>query len=386
MGELLHARPQGSSCPAIFVLSLCLFWAIHRLIDTNSINESFGSSIISTKNVTRAMNSSLDCVWWGNASLVWGDTNGPFSNLLKQAQDSAWSTFSGRSVLVLGGSTSRDLAADFMQMVLPSPQRLIVAQEWKRSGTEGYALFPAINKRANDFEKMYHNETMAPLLKAGWKFERLFGSTSGCSDCHSSYTNLDYVATYEGGAKNSSSYIRGTTYEFSWKPEIFAPKADTIGFEERYCKNHYDVVHIGRGLHDSAFKNVTYPLVRERFLSLAQLVKCFPSSTLVILRTPYLSTKSNAEDEANKVIRKVSTEMVCEGHFGPNRSILIDGYHITSAEHHPIPFDGHHYKSRVARAYWSVLALAALHFFHSDGKLTEELTGKWEHCGLGVAC
>ena len=55
---------------------------------------------------------------------------------------------SGRSILVLGGSTSRDMAADFMQSVLPLGPQENVSNQWaaKTKKTEGYRLFPAIGR------------------------------------------------------------------------------------------------------------------------------------------------------------------------------------------------------------------------------------------------
>eukprot|EP00977_Amphora_coffeiformis_P028034 scaffold34685_cov183-Amphora_coffeaeformis.AAC.14 len=331
------------------------------------------------------------CSWWNNGS-EWGD-GGEFSSLLKQAHDNAPATFAGKSVLVIGGSTSRDLAAYFLRMVLPPHQRDEVTRRWNANHTEGYQLFPPIGKHAKLFKLMYKGETMQPLMDAGWKFQRIEGPEAGCSDCKSSYTNLDYVASLRGGAYGNSS--NGISYEFSWKPDIFAPRADTVGFQTRYCKRRYDVVHIGRGLHDAAFQpmnELTPDRIRERFLRLAELVQCFPPTTLVVLRTPYLSTSSKSganvsEESLIVTISNVLKALVREGAFGSRRSVLMDGHLLTSRPDHPVPFDGHHYATTVSQTYLNLVTLAADVFFRTSAAsrlddFLHETTRQWQPCGL----
>jgi hypothetical protein len=242
---------------------------------------------------------------------------------------------------------------------------------------------------------MYNPATMQPLMDAGWKFNQIGGPAAGCSDCNSSFTNIDYVASLRGGAYNNSS-SNGISYEFSWKPEIFTTKADVMGFQMRYCKQRYDVVHIGKGLHDAAFKqldDLTPERLRERFLKLADLVQCFPPTTLVVLRTPYLSTKRNRNGNCNEEdlivnMTEVLEELVSQGAFGARRSVLIDGHLLTTKPSHPFPFDGHHYATSVSQMYWFMVAYATKVFFNPSkevGESWDELMGKWQQCGIGVS-
>ena len=131
---------------------------------------------------------------------------------------------------------------------------------------------------------------MLPLLDAGWRFEHLNHTldTTGCFGCSSSYTNIDYVATFHN-----------KTYEFSWKPEILSP-SDKVAFHQRYCTQKYDVVYIGRGLHDAAFydsKEMTMDAIRIRFLALAKILECLPDETLIIFRSPYKTTVHGSEHQ-----------------------------------------------------------------------------------------
>ena len=81
---------------------------------------------------------------------------------------------SGRSILVIGGSTLRDLAADFMQSVLPlNKLQQNVSNQWIAKETEGFRLFPAVGKHTNNFQDQYKTDIMQPLLDAGWRFEHL---------------------------------------------------------------------------------------------------------------------------------------------------------------------------------------------------------------------
>ena len=340
-----------------------------------------------------------ECAWWNN-STEWGDQE-EFSGLLDKARDEAHVTFQGRSVLVLGGSTSRDLASHFLRMVLAPQLRNEVTKKWRNSSIGHYeTIFPVGGKKMDNFKDMYTPGLMHPLMDAGWEFERISGPAAGCSDCKAAFTNIDYVASLRGGAAfdNNNSDDAGISYEFSWKPEIFT-QSDFTGFRTRYCSKKYDVVHIGKGLHDAAFQNLkqlTPSKLRERFLKLAELIQCFPETTLVILRTPNLSTVTSTvnagiEENVNINTTEILKELVGEGAFGASRSILIDGHLLTTKPGHPAPFDGHHYKSSVSKAYLNLLAYATQQFFKKPsnnrlgGSIFREQAGRWKHCGLGVS-
>ena len=242
---------------------------------------------------------------------------------------------SGRSILVIGGSTLRDLAADFMQSVLPlNKLQQNVSNQWTAKETEGFRLFPAVGKHTNNFQDQYKTDIMQPLLDAGWRFEHLDPTlkTTGCSKCKASYSNLDYVATFEN-----------IKYEYSWKPgEILSAPSDEDVFHQRsYCKQKYDVVYLGRGLHDAAFydlQEMSMNSIRLRFLALANmLLRCFPEETLIIFRSPYTTT-IGSEQRRVEDVTKIMVEMIADGHFdssdsGKIRSVLVDGIVIVHPKH-----------------------------------------------------
>ena len=335
----------------------------------------------------------LPCEWTDKE--IWGqpttDESSNNKSLLQVAEEHAHQIFAGKSVLVIGGSTSRDLAADFMHAVLPLELRHNVSLAWNASSVQGYELFPPIGKHETDFDRMYKKEVMFPLMNAGWNFTNLLEKSSGCRDCSSSYVNIDYFAELFGGNTRSAS---GITYEFSWKPDIFAPEADTDGFTHRFCppNRRYDIVFIGRGLHDAAFKSdklIEHSAVDTRFRRLAGLLKCFPETTLIILRTPYV-TRSEKEQERLLNITESMINLARNGTFGLNRTLLIDGHLLTASTAHPESFDGHHYDSRVAQSVWRLIFFASAQFFVGvklDGlsranSFKESLGLHWQECGI----
>jgi len=335
----------------------------------------------------------LPCEWNDEEEKLWDhpptDSQSKKS-VFEVADENAYQIFAGKSVLVIGGSTSRSLAGDFMHAVLPPEFRHNISLAWNKSAVQGYELFPSIGKKEKSFHRIYKESVMLPLMEAGWNFTHLLEDTSGCGDCESSYTNLDYVAELHGGHTKSAS---GITYEFSWKPEIFAPKADTDGFYHRYClpNRRYDIVYIGRGLHDAAFFRKeevnTRNMLDARFLKLGGLLECFPETTLVIFRTPYLSGKKR-EEKILLNVRESMIDLARNGTFGLNRTLLIDGHLLTTSTGHPVTFDGHHYDSRVSKSVWKLIFFASSRFFAGVNKLAGSNVFKnniglyWQDCGI----
>ena len=332
----------------------------------------------------------LPCKWTDEKKLWDYPTDSQRNkSLLEVTEEHAHLLFAGKSVLVIGGSTSRDLAGDFMHAVLPPELRHNVRLAWNKSAVHGYHLFPGIGKYEKSFDLMYLKPVMSPLMEAGWNFTHVLEQTSGCRDCASSYTNLDYVAELHGGHTRSAS---GITYEFSWKPDIFAPKADTDGFNHRYCppNRQYDIVYIGRGLHDAANKKDelnTRNLLDARFLKLGGLLECFPETTLVVFRTPYFTAKKKEEKHVLN-IRESMINLARNGTFGLNRTLLIDGHLLTTSTGHPVASDGHHYDSRVGKSIWKLIFFASTQFFDGVNKLEGSNVFKkniglyWQDCGI----
>lgn len=194
-------------------------------------------------------------------------------------------SFSGKHVLVLGASTSLNVTFTFMAAMLPPVARDAVMKTWKLNGERDFA----------------------PLAEHGWSldYQNASDSTSGCRDCLAKETTVDHVATLYAGT------LKEISYEYSWKPEIFSPRDDTVGFKQRYCRKRYDVVFICKGLHDAAYTNVAVNLtsasIRDRFEKLAGLLQCLPSTTLVVLRTPYHVDAAHVEYSE---IAKAAAELV----------------------------------------------------------------------------
>ena len=233
------------------------------------------------------------CAWSSNA---WGD-DGCFTRLFAEERKSLHQTYVGRSILVLGGSTSRDLAAECMRIVLPPSQAEHVSNSWNASGVQGWELFPRSGKTQTNFSRQYKASVMTPLLGTGWNFTHIQPSArwAGCRSCFSAYRKVDYIAELV------DERIR---YEFSWKPKLFTT-SDQEAFAKRHCHKNYDLVFIGKGLHDAAFSRtqVLRPRAVETRLShLAKLLECLPQTTLVVLRTPYVSATSAAEQEIVQLI------------------------------------------------------------------------------------
>lgn len=359
--------------------------SLHKLLAMVTIVK----SVYANKN-DHLLKEQLPCNWTNEEKLWDHPTDSQRSkSLLKMTEEHAHQMFAGKSVLVIGGSTSRSLAGDFMRSVLPPDLRHNVSLAWNKSAVQGYQLFPSVGKGETSFDRMYKKTVMLPLMEAGWNFTRVLEQTSGCRDCKSNYVNLDYVAEFHGGHTRSAS---GITYEFSWKPDIFAPKADTDGFNHRYClpNRQYDILYIGRGLHDAAFmKNElnTRNLLDARFLKLGGLLECFPETTLVIFRTPYFTAKAREEKHVLS-IRESMIDLARNGTFGLNRTLLIDGHLLTTSTGHPVTYDGHHYDSRVAKSIWRLIFFASTQFFAGVNNLEGSNVFKkniglyWKDCGI----
>ena len=280
-------------------------------------------------------------------------------NISRAAPTTAHAAFPNRSVLVLGGSTSRDLAGEFMRVVLPPSTTHAVQRSWTSSRVESWELFPAIGKTAFNFTEQYTESVMRPLREAGWQFTQVDprAAWAGCASCVSAYRNIDYVAEL-----NSD---RGPVrYEFSWKPELFTD-ADEQAFENRYCSRHYDLVFIGKGLHDAAFHAAhasSERFVETQLSRLAEQLRCLPTSALVFLRTPYVSAVPREQSILVKMAGIMVT-MVANGAFRPLNTFVVDGQQLTSMPGHPRltgrPGEVHHYREPLQRTIWAHVAAVA---------------------------
>jgi len=79
----------------------------------------------------------------------------PYVSPIQQTMKHADEVFAGKSILVIGGSTSRDLAGDFMKMVLPQKDRELVSRAGYLYGHPiqriGSQRISGVRKKANQF-------------------------------------------------------------------------------------------------------------------------------------------------------------------------------------------------------------------------------------------
>lgn len=194
------------------------------------------------------------------------------------------------------------------------------------------------------------------LAKAGVFFNfSQCSRTSGCTDCYARckldrpnrHDWLDYTVI-DSGCNN--------TMEFSWKPELWT-HSDEIAFEDRFCKQNYDVVVVSKGLHDAAWFNKS--ATTGQIAKLAAALRCFPPSTAVYLRTPLSSSQEDIRSTVSETSRMVVEEFN-KGAFGPNVQ-LVDGHKISEDK---ASYDGHHYhrRTQVHKLVWDQILPLAEHY------------------------
>lgn len=153
----------------------------------------------------------------------------------------------------------------------------------------------------------------------------------------------------------------------------------------KYCEKHYDIVIVGKGLHDAYFYNnssLSNLSIERRARSLARSLECFPKRTLVVIRLPYVATREAFEEPRLVEIRQVLLRLAKQGLFGTGRTLVVDGYVLTSTHLHPNPFDGHHYDSRVARSILRLVAFGTLAFDSSTSLTFSERIVNMRGCGI----
>lgn len=108
--------------------------------------------------------------------------------------------------------------------------------------------------------------------------------------------------------------MSNTTIAFSWKPELFSA-ADRIAFSTRFCGGNVsggggedappDLVYIGKGLHDSCRRTDSAEefarYAEQRLIELSEVLRCLPSSTLIVLRTPYRTRHGHPQRGARRM-------------------------------------------------------------------------------------
>jgi hypothetical protein len=177
----------------------------------------------------------------------------------------------------------------------------------------------------------------------------------------------------DGGDRGGGAAEGNTSVVFSWKPEIHTG-ADGVAFRTRFCPSPPDVVYLGKGLHDACRhprgtldEYVSH--AESQLRALAQTLKCLPSKTLVVLRTPYYvkpldhgggqggGVGGRSEHRCNNAtwehvrveqLRDLMLKLHRMGVFG-GHTLLLDAFALTEAASRQTSdpalqtLDGHHY-------------------------------------------
>ena len=268
--------------------------------------------------------------------------------------------FAGRSILLVGGSTLRMMATDLMMHT-----RADRMHHFKK----GSPLHTNLRCPGEWVVKSYDcNETLG----------------MGCPDCvcccgptcTTKAHNESYTIRSEDNPRQWKALFFGwsdftakcasldVTLEFTWKPELFS-LADVAAFSSRFCATDadYDVVLVGKGLHDAAFKKQAITLFRSTVQSkveqLRKLMNCLNRRTTLIVRTPY-AVDSRQTLKASPQLIKVVRDTLISSHLTSSHHQILDAYALTSNHLAPRPYDGIHYPPKVQMWMWQLLWEMAL--------------------------
>ena len=260
-------------------------------------------------------------------------------------------TFAGKRVLLLGGSTTRRLVFAF---VLASLNETAQTQ------------FPKSGEFFQDVG-ININETMEQsFAHHGWSFQHFPCEVDrgyGCSDCRCACIDGTFSPRRDWLDFEARHRYTNTAIHFSWKPELYS-QADANAFAARWSESGrslpYDLIQVGKGLHDAMFRqrgvatHGRYVVAQAR--KFGQLLGSLPACSLVVIRTPYVVT-NGTERKAVACTRHALARLAEDGGFG-KRSVLLDVFALTAAPGAPRTYDGHHYQHPTHATVWQMLALA----------------------------
>ena len=279
----------------------------------------------------------------------------------------------GRSVLFAGDSTMRKLYAAVLGRADGVGGREVWDDHRAEDGliVQAHGCEPSIGSGCDD---CWACVSCSPEQRCAGAERGSQGSQQEVSEHGHSYTPwrkrlqsadytrrgwLDYTHRHAG---------RRATLTFSWKPEILT-QADRAAFGTRFCASALAIsppqlVYLGKGLHDACRHNGTDPnafetWVASRLRGLASLLRCLPSSSVVVLRTPsYVPSRPglaatrvclNQHDEPGRVliVRDVMLRLHRGGEFG-SHALLLDMHALQRAATDAATptlqtVDGHHY-------------------------------------------
>lgn len=280
--------------------------------------------------------------------------------------------FAGKRILVLGGSTERELALHFQLVANGCPDD-IPPPVYQSHGVYGSCRYPGYpfsceypggNLRRCNWTAGYGCEDCVACCG----HQRCAGGASSAHD----YDWMDFVTSSVGTAARPSD----ATLEFSWKPEIHT-RADELAFSSRFCSRPPDLLLLGKGLHDVAWfsqrssrgilnnASAMEAWVASRYAHFVPLLRCLPDSTVVIVRTPYWGNKHGGwEPVMLEATRNATVALHAHGVFGP-RALLLDGWVVSAARGPGSPLDsgqvagdGHHFGGFFDTLVWALIERA----------------------------
>ena len=268
-----------------------------------------------------------------------------------------------RQVLLIGDSTVRDL----LSWLTDTPR----GEPWAVGGDGGSQFWSANSLGCNPQKGSGCADCWACCFDGCAPMAAMKGGRRGmishskriANARHARRSWQDYELVRKGQGRANATFI------FSWKPELHTT-SDSVAFRTRFCVSPPDVVYLGKGLHDACRHHVDSidnhtAHARRHLLQLAHTLKCLPSKSLVVLRTPYFvpddggdHTKAGAsrrvcmnatwEHVRVRAVREVMVRLHESGAFGPN-VLLLDAYTLTEAASQRSSdaglqsSDGHHY-------------------------------------------
>lgn len=228
---------------------------------------------------------------------------------------------------------------------------------------------------------------------------------SGCADCWACCQSACRGAhtplrTFAAVSRGWADYIyhqqsRGRTVGFSWKPE-WQTAADEALLSSRLCAGSSaggppvariwalgapDLLYVTKGLHDACVLNISIAEIQSRIQRFARSLSCLPSSTIIVVRTPYFHPADSSAartvchypiDEVGRRIRAVRDEIWRlhreQAAFGAS-ALVLDAYALTMAAERTgrsgvaaaralKSIDGHHYPITVRDVERKLLSFA----------------------------
>ena len=188
-----------------------------------------------------------------------------------------WSLFATATILIVGGSTGRQMLDSFVEQHVSLTARSML----KTGRCDTFNVIdPKFGNVVSNWSRRVHACTAPAMEAAG----------VGCADCVCTCRSPDWTDITATAMLKET--WRGATIRFSWKPQLMT-RADEAAFTRRLCHEEPlpDLVVVTKGLHDVYFLPkptlaAHFDHVRRAFERFAQLLECFPSATAIVVRAP----------------------------------------------------------------------------------------------------